>query len=102
MVLPSGARAAALLARLACNAWTWSSTFRTSPLRAQPATSPRAKTSALRPAPRVATTDDFELVAPVLRPGGLVVSIHERPLLTKGLGFDAAGSDASGSHGPPG
>src|SRR5437773_305847 len=90
----SAARAASLLARSAWRAWTWSSTFRTSPRRAQPATSPSAKTTGLRPDERVPAPDDLKLVAAVLRPGGLVVSVHERPFLAPRLGLDAARVDA--------
>src|SRR6266545_5688457 len=94
MVSRSAARAASLLARSACTACTWSSTFRTSPFSAQPAASPRARTHALRTGEVVATADHLELVTPVLRPGGLVVTVHGRPLLAPRLRFDAARIDA--------
>src|SRR6266545_5089794 len=94
MVSRSTARAASLLARSACTACTWSSTFRTSPFSAQPAASPRARTHALRTGEVVATADHLELVTPVLRPGGLVVTVHGRPLLAPRLRFDAARIDA--------
>src|SRR6185503_14459267 len=93
----SAARAASLLARSDCSACTWSSTFRTSPLRAQPATSPRASgatAKTLRPAKIVAPADDFELGAPVLRPGALVVAVHHGTLFAPRLRLDAAGIDA--------
>src|SRR5262245_35139515 len=93
MVSRSAARAASLLARSACNAWTWSSTFRTSPFRAQPAASPSARRPALRTAEVVATADHFEFVAPVLRPRGLVVALRERLLLAPRLGLDPARVD---------
>src|SRR5437879_7436698 len=93
MVSRSAVRAASLLARSARNASTWSSTFRTSPLRAQPATSPSVRTSVLRTADVVATAGHLELVAPVLRPRVLVVAIHERPLLAPRLRLDAARID---------
>src|SRR6266581_1713688 len=89
----SAARTESLLAASPRRACTWSSTFRTSPFRAQPATSPSAKTSELRPAEIVAATDDLELIAPVLRPGGFVMSVHERLLLAPGLRLDATRVD---------
>src|SRR6201988_2370337 len=89
----SAARAVSLLASCACSACTWSSTFRTSPLRAQPAVSPRLKISALRAAEIVATARDFELGPAVLRPGALIVPVHQRPLLAPRLRLDAAGID---------
>src|SRR5574341_1814880 len=90
----SAARAASLLARSPFNAWTWSSTFRTSPFRAQPAVSPSARANALRTAGVVTTARDFELGAPVLRPRALVVAVHGRPLLAPRLRLDAARIDA--------
>src|SRR5213592_2669542 len=95
MVSRSAARAASLFARSARRSWTWSSTFRTSPFSAHPARSPRSRTTALRRATEViATTDHFELVAPVLRPGGFVVALRERFLLAPRLRLDAAAVDS--------
>src|SRR5207247_7542011 len=90
MVSRSAARAASLLARSACNAWTWSSTFRTSPFRAQPAASPSARTPALGTAEIVTAADDFEFVTPVLRPRGLVIAVVQRFLLVQRLRLHSA------------
>src|SRR6267143_5758142 len=89
----SAARPESLCATSPRRACTWSSTFRTSPFRAHPATSPSARTSDLRLVEIVAATDDLKLVPPVLRPGGFIVTIHERPLLAPGLRLDAAAID---------
>src|SRR5207247_7674713 len=94
MVSRSAARAASLLARSACNAWTWSSTFRTSPFRAQPAASPSARTPALRTAEIVTAADDLEFVTPVLRPRRLVMAVDQRFLLAPRLRLDPARIDA--------
>src|SRR6266700_4507339 len=103
MVSRSARRAESERASCACTASTWSPTFRTSPLRAQPAVSarivaarPRAqrRTGALRPLQRIATGEDREFVAAVLRPGVLVMSRIHRPLLAVRNGLDATGVDA--------
>src|SRR5688572_4226353 len=94
VVSRSAARCASLLARSAFNAWTWSSTFRTSPFRAQPAVSPSARTNALRRTAKIVTTArHLELGAPVLRPRTFVVTLHQRPLFTPRLRLDAARID---------
>src|SRR5439155_26083240 len=94
MVSRSAARAASLLARSACSAWTWSSTFRTSPFRAQPAASPSARTAVLRMAEIVTAGGDFEFVTPVLRPRRLVMAVDQRFLLAPRLRLDPARIDA--------
>src|SRR3954470_6872901 len=91
----SAVRAASLLASSACNACTWTSTFRTSPFRAQPESStPRVRASELRTTQVVATTDHFELVTAILRPGRFIMTVDQGPLLAPRLGLDAARIDA--------
>src|SRR5579859_1623321 len=89
-------------ASCACTASTWSPTFRTSPLRAQPAVSARIaavklrterRADVLRLLQRIATRENREFIAAVLRPGILVVAGVERPLLAVRDGLDAAGID---------
>src|ERR1051325_1759304 len=94
IVSRSAARAVSLFARSDRKALTWSSTFLTSPFRAQPATSPSVRTSVLRATEIVTTRRHFELVAPVLRPCRFVMAVHQRFFLTPGLRFDAARIDA--------
>src|SRR5256886_4684533 len=89
----SAARAASLFARSPRIASTWSSTFRTSPFSAHPATSPRLRTKALRTAQVITAARDFELIAPVLRPRRFVVAVDERLFFTPRLRLDAAGVD---------
>src|SRR3989442_6582959 len=85
------------------SAVTWSSTLRTSPLRAQPAVSPRLSANdrdrrnrgpTLRLLEDVAAGEDLEFITTVLCPRALIVALRDGALFAVGDGLEAASVDA--------